>query len=175
MYKPGGGGAQLLLISYVARLHGICNGALKRMKVGEGGTTSSLTALRLGISAPTPNFWVLYGTERNPNHSSVLSSATRLHEIWKPIISMPGSHSPQPCLCPPFLSAVTSRPGPGMLFTLVTFWSQSFERGSLFHYLLHCMLRNFLLSAIFTSKKYQQHGGSKQKAQWIEGNPLSLR
>ena len=52
----GGGGAQLFLISYVARLHGICNGTHKRMEVGEGGTTSSLTALRLGISVPTPNF-----------------------------------------------------------------------------------------------------------------------
>ena len=76
----GGGGAQLLLISFATtRLHGICNGSNNGMEDGEGGTRSSPTALGLGISAPTPNFRVLLGTVRG--HKRVLSSSTRLQEI----------------------------------------------------------------------------------------------
>ena len=39
---------------------------------GGGGTLSSPTSFGLGISAPTPNFRVLFGTGRG--HSSILSS-----------------------------------------------------------------------------------------------------
>ena len=81
-YKPGGGGGHsYYLLAMWLDYMGFAMEPTKEWKLGRGGTTSSLTALRLGISAPTSNFCVLYGTERNPNHSSVLSSATRLHEI----------------------------------------------------------------------------------------------
>ena len=78
----GGGGAQLLLISF-ARLHGICIGSIDGMEAG--GTHSSPTALGLGISAPPPpntfqiSEFFLFGTGRG--HNSVLSTATRLQEI----------------------------------------------------------------------------------------------
>ena len=44
----------------------------RMMAGGGGGTLSSPTSLGLGISAPTPNFRVLFGTGRG--HSSILSS-----------------------------------------------------------------------------------------------------
>ena len=72
-------GAQLLLISFATRLHGICNGSNNGME-DRGGSTHG-TALRFWISAPTPNFRVLFGTGRG--NSSVFSSPTRLHEILK--------------------------------------------------------------------------------------------
>ena len=62
--------AQLLLISFATRLHGICNRSNNGMEDGGGGTHT--TALWLGISASTPNFRVLFGTGRG--HNSVLSS-----------------------------------------------------------------------------------------------------
>ena len=55
-FLVGGGGAQLLLISFATtRLHGICTGSINRMEDGGGGGTHySPTALGLGISAPHP-------------------------------------------------------------------------------------------------------------------------
>ena len=102
-------GAQLLLFSFATRLHGICNGSNNGMEDGGGSTHG--TALGFGISAPTPNFRVLFGTGRG--NSSVFSSPTRLHEILK-------SHHLQArvtlaalCVCPsqpqrPHFSAVIS-------------------------------------------------------------------
>ena len=55
-------GAQLLLISFATRLHGICNGSNNGME--DGGGSTHATALGLGISAPAPNFRVLFGTGR---------------------------------------------------------------------------------------------------------------
>ena len=50
----GGGGAQLLLISFATtRLHGIWNGGINGMEEG-GGAHSSPTALGQGICAPHP-------------------------------------------------------------------------------------------------------------------------
>ena len=72
-------GAQLLLISFATRLHGICNGSNNGME--DGGGSTHATALGLGISAPTPNFRVLFLTGRG--NSSVSSSPTRLQEILK--------------------------------------------------------------------------------------------
>ena len=72
-------GAQLLLISFATRLHGICNGSNNGIE--DGGGSTHATALGLGISAPTPNIRVLSGTGRG--HSSVFSSVTRLQEILK--------------------------------------------------------------------------------------------
>ena len=72
-------GAQLLLISFATRLHRICNGSNNGME--DGGGSTHATALGLGISAPTPNFRVLFGT--GGGDSSVFSSPTRLQEILK--------------------------------------------------------------------------------------------
>ena len=54
--------------------------ATTELKMGGGGSTHA-TGLGLGISAPTPNFRVLFGTGRG--HSSIFSSLTRLQEILK--------------------------------------------------------------------------------------------
>ena len=67
-----GGGAQLLLISFGTRLHGICNGSNNGMEDGSGGHTIQPHNLGTGDKCPTPNFRALFGTERG--HSSVLSS-----------------------------------------------------------------------------------------------------
>ena len=53
--------------------------ATTEWKIGGGSTHA--TALGLGISAPTPNYRILFGT--GGGNSSVFSSPTRLQEILK--------------------------------------------------------------------------------------------
>ena len=72
-------GAQLLLTSFATRLHGNCNGSNNGME--DGGREHTCHSLGLGISAPTPNFRILFGTGRG--NSSVFSSQTRQQEILK--------------------------------------------------------------------------------------------
>ena len=91
----GGGGAQLLLISFATtRLHGICNGSINRME--DGGTHSGPAALGLGISVPTH--------PKLPSFSLGLGGGKKVFYPPRPDnkrfnIYKPGSHS-QPCLCP---------------------------------------------------------------------------
>ena len=89
-------GAQLLLISFATRLHGICNGSNNGME--DGGGSTHATALGLGISAPTPNFRVLFGTGRG--NSSVFLPNQTTGDFKIPSFASPG-HTRSPVCANP--------------------------------------------------------------------------